>query len=89
MVSNIADLGVAHIAPRARAAVTMTKGHGALPYMPPEVFAPTSNTEMPKYDPNIDVFSFGVVTIFTIGGIFPCDPLAHNYHSDKSGLLIA
>ena len=34
----------------------MTKGPGALPYMPPEAIAPsTTNTEMSKYDPNIDV----------------------------------
>ena len=89
MVAKIADLGVARIVPH-RAAATMTKGPGALPYMPPEAIAPsTTNTEMSKYDPNIDVFSFGVVTIFTIGGIFPCDPLAQAYLDEKSGLLVA
>ena len=89
MVAKIADLGVARIVPH-RAASTMTKGPGALPYMPPEAIAPsTTNTEMSKYDLNIDVFSFGVVTIFTIGGIFPCDPLAPTYLDEKSGLLVA
>ena len=84
MVAKIADLGVARIAPRMRAAATMTKGPGALIYMPPEVFA-----EKSKYDASIDIFSFGVVTIFTIGGTFPCDPLPHNYIDDRSGLLVA
>ena len=89
MVAKIADLGVARIVPH-RAAATMTKGPGALPYMPPEAIAPsTTNTEMSKYDPNIDVFSFGVVTIFTIGGVFPCDPVAQAYVNETSGLLVA
>ena len=90
MVAKIADLGVARIVPRVRAAATMTKGPGALIYMPPEAFAPTrSNAEKSKYDASIDVFSLGVVTMFTIGGVFPCDPLEPNYLNDETGLLIA
>ena len=90
MVGKIADLGVARIVPRVRAAATMTKGPGALVYMPPEAFAPTrSNTEKSKYDAGIDVFSLGVITIFTIGGVFPCDPLEHNYYDESSGMLLA
>ena len=90
MVAKIADLGVARIVPRVRAAATMTKGPGASVYMPPEASAPaTSNTQMSKYDASIDVFSLGVVTIFTIGGVFPCDPLEHNYLNDETGLLVA
>ena len=90
LVGKIADLGVARIVPRMRAAATMTKALGAGVYMPPEAVTPsTSNGEMSKYDASIDVFSFGVVTIFTIGGIFPCDPLAPTYLDDASGLLIA
>ena len=84
MVAKIADLGVARIVPRVRAAATMTKGPGALVYMPPEVFA-----EKSKYDASIDVFSLGVVTIFTIGEVFPCDPQEHNYFDEKSGVLLA
>ena len=84
MVAKIADLGVARIMPRVRAAATMTKGPGALVYMPPEVFAETS-----RYSASIDVFSLGVVTIFTIGGVFPCNPLEHNYYDENSGLLVA
>ena len=90
MVAKIADLGMARIVPRVRAAATMTKGPGALVYMPPEAFAPTrSNTEKSKYDASIDIFSLGVVTIFTIGGVFPCDPLEPNYFDEKSGMLLA
>ena len=90
MVAKIADLGVARIVPRVRAAATMTKGPGAQVYMPPEAFAPARlNTEKSKYDASIDIFSLAVVTIFTIGGVFPCDPLEHNYFNEKSGMLLA
>ena len=41
MVAKVADLGVARIVPRSRAQVTMTKGPGALSYMPPEAFETT------------------------------------------------
>ena len=84
MVAKIADLGVARIVPHMRAAATMTKGPGALIYMPPEVFS-----EKSKYDASIDIFSLGVVTIFTIGGTFPCDPLPPTYLDEISGLLVA
>ena len=91
MVAKIADLGVARIVPRVRAAVTMTKGPGAAVYMPPEAFAPAESncTEKSKYGASLDVFSLGVVTIFTIGGVFPCDPLEPNYLNDETGLLVA
>ena len=90
MVAKIADLGVARIVPRMRAAATMTTAPGAGIYMPPEATAPSaSNTEMSKYDASIDMFSLGVVTIFTIGETFPCNPLAHTYTDEKSGLLVA
>ena len=90
MVAKIADLGVARIVPRMRAAATMTKGPGASVYMPPEASAPAkSNKDKSKYDASIDIFSLGVVTIFTIGGTFPCDPLPHNYFDERSGLLVA
>ena len=83
MVAKIADLGVARIVPRVRAAATMTKGPGTLVYMPPEVFA-----EKPKYNMSVDVFSFAVITIFTIGEVFPCDPQEPNYYDEKSGMLL-
>ena len=90
MVAKVADLGMARIVPRVRAAATMTKGPGALVYMPPEAFAPArSNKEKSKYDASIDIFSLGVITIFAIGGVFPCDPLEPNYLNDETGLLVA
>ena len=89
MVGKIADLGVARIAPRMRAAATMTKGPGASVYMPPEATAPaTSDKEKSKYDTSIDIFSLGVVTIFTVGETFPCDPLAATYLDEDSGSVM-
>ena len=90
LVGKIADLGVARIVPRMRAAATMTKAPGASVYMPPEAIAPAkSNEQKSKYDASIDIFSFGVVTIFIIGEVFPCDPLAPNYLDEETGLLVA
>ena len=90
MKAKIADLGVARIVPRMKAVATMTKGPGAITYMPPEAFAPASTKpENSKYDSSIDVFSFGIVSIFTIGEKFPCDPLEPTYIAQESGLLTA
>ena len=89
MVAKIVDLGVARIVPRMRAAATMTKGPGASVYMPPEASAPAkSNKEKSKYDASIDIFSLGVVTIFTIGETFPCDPLPYTYVNEETGLVV-
>ena len=90
MVAKIADLGVARIVPLAKAAATMTKGPGAVVYLPLEAFEPAvANAEKSEYNTSIDIFSFGVVTMFTIGETFPCDPLAPNYVNEETGLLIA
>ena len=83
IVAKIADMGMARITPSMRAAATMTKGPGALIYMPPEVFE-----EKSKYDTSIDIFSLGVVTIFTVGETFPCDPLAPTYVDEDSGIVM-
>ena len=90
LVAKIADMGVARIMP-IRAAATMTKAPGASVYMPPEAVAAasSSNTEKSKYNASIDIFSLGVVTIFTLCEDFPCDPLAPTYLDEDTGLLLA
>ena len=72
MVAKIADLGVARIVPGLRAA-TMTKAPGASIYMPPEALEDES-----RYDVTIDVFSIGVLAIFTLSQTFP-KPLSAAY----------
>ena len=91
MVAKIADLGVARIFPRMRmrAAATMTKAPGAYVYMPPEALEdkPGQKKEeegkTSKYDASIDVFSFGVVSIFTLSQTFPCQLLAPTYREGR------
>ena len=89
MVAKIADLGVARIVPRSmRAAATMTKAPGASVYMPPEALEdkPGQKEEeekTSKYDASIDVFSFGVVSIFTLTQTFPCQLWAPTYREGR------
>ena len=85
MVAKIADLGVARIVPRV--AAIMTAAPGAAIYMPPEAIAPTrANVKDPRYGTSFDIFSLGVVAIFTVSGTFPRDPLEHNYR-DRDALV--
>ena len=72
MVAKLADLGMARIVPRLRVS-TMTKAPGASIYMPPEALEDKS-----RYDVTIDIFSLGVLAIFTLSQMFP-DPLAAAY----------
>ena len=80
MVAKIADLGMARIVPGLRAS-TMTKAPGASIYMPPEALEDKS-----RYDVTIDIFSLGVLAIFTLSQMFP-DPLAAAY-MDDSGRMV-
>ena len=80
MVAKIADLGVARIVSFVRGQANFTKGPGAPVYMPPEAVAPSSGTpELSCYDGTIDIFSFGVVSIFTLSQTFPNDLKTPNY----------
>ena len=80
MVAKLADLGMARIVPRLRVS-TMTKAPGASIYMPPEALEDKS-----RYDVTIDIFSLGVLAIFTLSQVFP-DPLAAAY-MDDSGRMV-
>ena len=83
MVAKIADMGVARIVPRLRAA-TMTKAPGAGVYMPPEALEDVS-----RYDVTIDIFSLGVVALFTLSQTFPCDLLAPTFPDEQTRQLRA
>ena len=80
MVAKLADLGMARIVPCLRVS-TMTKAPGASIYMPPEALEDKS-----RYDVTIDIFSLGVLAIFTLSQMFP-DPLAAAY-MDDSGRMV-
>ena len=81
MVAKIADLGVARFVPQMRAAATMTKAPGASIYMPPEALEDKS-----RYDVTIDIFSIGVLAIFSLCQTFPA-PSAAAYMDDR-GVMI-
>ena len=82
MVAKIADLGVARLLPSfGMRTSALTKAPGASIYMPPEALE-----DKPKYDVRIDIFSFGVLAIFTLSQMFP-DPLAGSY-MDEDGKMV-
>ena len=84
MVAKISDLGMARIVSHLKSAMTMTKTPGASVYMPPEaVEVKPDDKEKTMYDSSIDIFSFGVVVMFTISQTFPCHLLAPNYREEK------
>ena len=87
MVAKISDLGMARILHEADA---MTAAPGTIIYMPPEAMEglPTDNRRS-KYDAKIDIFSFGVLTIFVIGENIPLHPQAPTFTDDETGLLVA
>ena len=88
MVAKIADLGVARIVSFIRGSSSMTKGPGAPVYMPPEAVAAFfERPELSSYDGTIDIFSFGVVSIFTLSQTFPQTLLEPNY--TENGVLRA
>ena len=82
MTAKIADLGVARIVPSLRVA-TMTKAPGASIYMPPEALEDES-----RYDMTIDIFSLGVVAIFTLTQRFPHKVLAQVYRDEHRRQVI-
>ena len=82
MTAKIGDLGVARIVPSLRAA-TMTKAPGASIYMPPEALEDES-----RYDITIDIFSLGVVAIFTLTQCFPHKVLAQVYRDEHRSQVV-
>ena len=93
MVAKIADLGVARSVPRMRAVATMTKAPGASVYMPPEALEDKLGQKKEQegktsdYDASIDVFSFGVVSIFTLCQTFPCELQAPNSRNEQRKII--
>ena len=89
MVAKIADLGMARILPNLRVAI-MAKAPGAGIYMPPEALEAKSEEEenSSRYDVTVDIFSLGVVGLFTVTQTFPCNLLQPTF-TNESGILVA
>lgn len=71
MEAKLADFGVARIVD----ASPMTSNPGTAVYMPPEAM------ESNSYDTSLDVFSFGVLALYTLTQKFPKNLKAANYTS--------
>ena len=85
--AKIADLGVArmvNIQP-GQLAATMTAGPGNNLYMPPETVQEKGAT---RYNTAIDIFSFGVVSLFTLTQTFPKDLKPHTYPDPVTRRLV-
>ena len=82
MRAKIADLGMARLIPALRRATTMTKAPGASIYMPPEALEDES-----RYDVTIDVFSFGIISLFTLSQMFP-KPLSATYVDEETMMIV-
>ena len=69
MRAKIADLGVSKVfdlKEMLKVNLQMTKAPGTPAYMPPEALIPE-----PKYDVKLDIFSFGVLTLYIANQEFP------------------
>ena len=86
MVAKIADMGNSRMVDMqpGQLARTMTRGvPGTAVYMPPEAFEVP-----PKYGPQLDMFSFGHLALFTATQQFPGDLLPPNYQDPRSRRLV-
>ena len=87
LTAKIADLGVArmvNIQP-GQLAATMTVGPGNNLYMPPETVQEEGPT---RYNTAIDIFSFGVVSLFTLTQTFPKDLKPHTYRDPRTRRIV-
>ncbi len=85
--AKIADLGVSrtvNVRP-GQLAATMTQMPGTGVYMPPEAYEEEGAT---RYNTGIDIFSFGVVSLFTLTQTFPKNLKSHTYRDPVTRRLV-
>ena len=82
LAAKIADLGVAKMIQHNIKDLKMTPNPGAILYMPPEI---TQEHIKITYDTAIDVFSFGVLCLFTLTQTFPKDLKPEQYYEPSIG----
>ena len=80
IIAKITDLGVARFSKANGTKATVASE--TINYMPPEALADSF-----KYDSSIDIFSFGIVTMFAIGEAFPSNPQEPAYYNDQDELV--
>ena len=84
LTAKIADLGVArmvNIQP-GQLAATMTRAPGNGLYMPPEA------VQEERYNTSIDIFSFGVISLFTLTQSFPALLYSPTYRNHVTGKIV-
>ena len=88
LTAKIADLGVARIVniQPGQLAATMTNAPGNNLYMPPETVQDEGD---PRYNTAIDIFSFGVISLFTLTQTFPKDLKPATYKDPATRKLVA
>jgi len=85
MVAKITDFGVARIVNvHGNQAASLTRAPGAVVYMPPEADQSTAS-----YNTKLDIFSYGVVMLFTITQVFPKDLEPATYMDRGTQALLA
>ena len=84
MNAKISDLGNALIIDPQKLTKTLTTLPGAYVYMPPEAFS-----HQPTYGVQLDMFSFGHLSLYTIIQIFPENLLKPTYHHPETKVLTA
>ena len=87
LTAKIADMGVArmvNIQP-GQLAATMSAGPGNNLYMPPETVQDEGAT---RYNTTIDIFSFGVVSLFTLTQTFPKDLKPSTYRNPRTRRIV-
>lgn len=86
MVAKIADFGVARIFDPT---TNSTAQPGNILYMPPEAFQDHVRGGKTDYNDTIDVFSFGVIVLFTLTQMFPNEVLPPTYPDvNKPGAVL-
>ena len=87
LTAKIADLGVARMVSiqPGQLAATMTSGPGNNLYMPPETVQDEGVT---RYNTTIDIFSFGVVSLFTLAQTFPKNLKPPNYRDPVTRRIV-
>ena len=85
--AKIADLGVSKIVniQPGQLAATMTQAPGNNLYMPPEAI---QEERAARYNTAIDIFSFGVVSLFTLTQTFPKDLKPATYHDPVVKMIV-
>ena len=84
MVVKISSFTVSRIILQGTSAVILTQVPGTPIYMPPETFG-----VCPHYGSGIDIFSFGVICLFTAIQEFPYDLLEATYIDHQTNTLMA